>query len=321
MVHNVLLWRTLIALHCRRPRPDDKWPLDEVCLTINGECRYLWQTVDQDGNVLHILVQSRRNQKAAKEFIRKVLKGLTYVPCVIITNNRAENSHQPTRQQERRMPRFKSPGHNQCFLAVYGLAGLQEAPQTGRPRPFSLAERGTGRTIATSKPADYHCMATRWSGDDIAATLGTPTSAAVLSPSPLWRMLNAADLIPHRSVYGLNSHTPAFEEKTLAICALYGQALRLYQEGRLVIRTDEKTVMQIVQRNYRTHLAQPGQPEKREQECLRYGTRALLASLSQTRCQQWHGRVWFRPWPQRFERAFDPPRPYKRVVNLLVMNL
>src|SRR5712691_4023311 len=175
-----------IALHRRRPRPGDKWPLDEVFLTINGERHYLWQTVDQDGNVLNILVQSRRNKNAAKEFIRKILKGLTYVPRVIITdklkrygavtreilpsvehcqhrylNNRAENSHQPTRQQERRLQRFKSPGCNQRFLAVYGLAGLQDAPRTGRPRPFPLAERVTGRSIATSKPADYHCTATR----------------------------------------------------------------------------------------------------------------------------------------------------------------
>src|SRR5437899_5971083 len=130
----------------------------------------------------------------------------------------------------------------------------------------------------------------------------------------------SVEIIGH-DVCGLNSHAPAFEEKTLAIYALYGQALRLYEEGCLVIRTDEKTGMQIVQRNYPTQLAQPGQPEKREQEYLRHGTRALLASLSQTRCQQRHGRVWFSLRPQRFERAFDPPRPYKRVVTPLVMNL
>jgi putative transposase len=115
-------------LRHRRPRPSDKWHLDEVFLTINGERHDLWQAVDQDGHILDILVQSRRNKKAAKKFFRKLLKGLTYVPRVIITdklksyeaakceimpgvehrqhrylNNRAENSHQPTRQQERRM--------------------------------------------------------------------------------------------------------------------------------------------------------------------------------------------------------------------------
>jgi putative transposase len=131
-------------LRHRRPRPGNKWHLDEVFLTINGERRYLWRAVDQDGNILDILVQRRRNKNAAKKFFRKLLKRLTYMPRVIITdqlksygaakqdilpsvehrqhrylNNRAENSHQPTRQRERRMQRFKSPGHAQRFLSAY----------------------------------------------------------------------------------------------------------------------------------------------------------------------------------------------------------
>jgi len=73
-------------LRHRRPRPGDKWHLDEVFLTINGERHYLWRAVDQDNNVLDILVQSRRNKHAAKKFFRKLLKGLTYVPRVIITD-------------------------------------------------------------------------------------------------------------------------------------------------------------------------------------------------------------------------------------------
>jgi putative transposase len=116
-----------------------------VFLTINKERHYLWRAVDQEGRVLDILVQRQRNKKAAKKFFRKLLKGLTYVPRVIITdklksysaakqevlpgvehrqhrylNNRAENSHQPTRQREQRMQRFKSAGHAQRFLAAYG---------------------------------------------------------------------------------------------------------------------------------------------------------------------------------------------------------
>jgi putative transposase len=67
----------------RPPRPGDKWHLDEVFLTINGQRHYLWRAVDQDDNVLDILVQSRRNKKAAKKFFRKLLKGLQYVPRVI----------------------------------------------------------------------------------------------------------------------------------------------------------------------------------------------------------------------------------------------
>jgi putative transposase len=73
-------------LRRRRPRPGDKWQMDEVFLTIKGERHYLWRAVDQDGNVLDILVQRRRNKQAAKKFFRKLLKGLTYVPRVIITD-------------------------------------------------------------------------------------------------------------------------------------------------------------------------------------------------------------------------------------------
>jgi putative transposase len=144
-------------LRCRRPRPGDKWHLDEMVLTITGERHYLWRAVDQDGNVLDILVQRRRNKRAAKKFFRKLLKGLTYVPRVIVTdklksygaakreilpgvehrqhrylNNRAENSHQPTRQRERRMQRFKSAGHAQRFLAAYGPIAQHFRPRRHR---------------------------------------------------------------------------------------------------------------------------------------------------------------------------------------------
>jgi putative transposase len=132
-------------LRRRRPQPGDKWHLDEVFLSISGERHYLWRAVDQDGTVLDILVQRRRNKTAAKKFFRKLLKRCQYVPRVIITdklksygaakqeilpgvehrqhrylNNRAENSHQPTRQRERRLQGFKSPGHAQRFLSAYG---------------------------------------------------------------------------------------------------------------------------------------------------------------------------------------------------------
>jgi putative transposase len=144
-------------LRRHRPRPGDKWHLDEVFLTINGERHYLWRAVDQDGNVLDILVQRRRDKHAAKKFFRKLLKGLRYVPRVLITdqlksygaakreilpgvehrqhrylNNRAENSHQPTRQRERRMQGFKSPGHAQRFLSAYGPIAQHFRPRRHR---------------------------------------------------------------------------------------------------------------------------------------------------------------------------------------------
>jgi putative transposase len=112
----------------RHPQRGDKWYLDEVFLTIHGERHYLWRAVDQDGHVLDILVQRRRHKQAAKTFFRKLLKGCQYVPRGIVTdklkrygaavrealpsvehrqhrywNNRAENSHQPTRLRERRL--------------------------------------------------------------------------------------------------------------------------------------------------------------------------------------------------------------------------
>jgi hypothetical protein len=150
--------------------------------------------------------------------------------------------------------------------------------QVGRGA-FPPADRVTVMAIATSKPADYHCPATQWSVDDIAATLGTHTSSPVLSRSTIWRILGDADLKSHRSVYWLNSHDPACEAKARAICDLYVQALRFYQDDRLVICTDEKTGMQTLQRKYTTQLMQPGKPEKREQVYIRHGTRVLLTSF------------------------------------------
>ena len=129
----------------RRGYLGDTWFMDEVFLTINGERHYLWRAVDQDGDVLDILVQRHRDRKAAKRFFRKLLKGMRYSPRAIVTdklrsygaakkeimpgvmhwqdkweNNRAENSHQPTRQRERQLRRFKSQGHAQRFLSAHG---------------------------------------------------------------------------------------------------------------------------------------------------------------------------------------------------------
>jgi putative transposase len=74
------------GLRRKSPRPGDRWHLDEVFLKINGRIHYLWRAVDQDGDVLDILIQSKRDRKAAKKFFRKLLKGLQFVPQVIITD-------------------------------------------------------------------------------------------------------------------------------------------------------------------------------------------------------------------------------------------
>jgi putative transposase len=75
------------TLKRRRPQPGDKWHMDEVFIRIRGKLHYLWRAIDQDGNALDILVQSRRSAKAAKRFFRKLLKSLQYVPRVIVTDN------------------------------------------------------------------------------------------------------------------------------------------------------------------------------------------------------------------------------------------
>src|ERR687884_495869 len=128
----------------RLPCAGDKWHLDEVCLMIRGTKHWLWRAVDQDGFVLDVLVQSRRDKRAATRRLRKLLKRQMRPPRVLITdklasygaakrelmpgvehrqhrglNNRAENSHQPTRRRERQMKRFKSPRQAQHFLSAH----------------------------------------------------------------------------------------------------------------------------------------------------------------------------------------------------------
>ncbi|AWI62129.1 hypothetical protein AB395_00004605 (plasmid) [Sinorhizobium fredii CCBAU 45436] len=131
----------------------DKWHLDECVVAINGKKQWLWRAVDQDGFVLEVLVQSRRNAKAAKRLMRKLLKAQGRTPRVMITdklrsydaarrdlmpgvehrshkglNNRAENSHQPTRRRERTMKRFKSARQLQRFVSMIRLPTCSTFP-------------------------------------------------------------------------------------------------------------------------------------------------------------------------------------------------
>jgi putative transposase len=124
----------------------DTWHLDELFVTIDGRRHYLWRAVDQDGDVIDILLQPRRDRHAAARFFRALLKGSGRVPRRVVTdrlgtyqaahrsvmpsvvhdttryaNNRAEVSHQPTRQREAQMRRFKSVAQAQRFLSVHGV--------------------------------------------------------------------------------------------------------------------------------------------------------------------------------------------------------
>src|SRR3989449_2819698 len=144
---------------------------------------------------------------------------------------------------------------------------------------FPPSEQVDVLSVATAQPAAYHCRATRWSLDDMLTVLRQHHRCWLMSRSSLWRIVEEADLKPHRRVYWLNSHAPAFEAKARDIWQLYVNALRFYEAGRLVICTDEKTGMQMLQRKYPTQPAQPGKPEKREQEYIRHGVRVLIASF------------------------------------------
>jgi hypothetical protein len=99
------------------------------------------------------------------------------------------------------------------------------------------------------------------------------------SRSTIWRILDEADLKPHKSVYWLNSHDPDFDAKAQDICQLYVNARRFYEEGRLVLSSDEKTSMQALGRPHPTREAQPGKPAKVEFDYIRYGTRCLLTTF------------------------------------------
>src|SRR3954469_6636342 len=128
----------------RLPCAGDKWHLDEVAIKIAGVTHWLWRAVDQTGLVLDVLVQSRRDKRAAKRLLRKLLKRQCRAPRVMVTdklgsysaakqelmpgiehrrhkglNNRAENSHRPTRRRERQMKRFKSARQAQRFLSAH----------------------------------------------------------------------------------------------------------------------------------------------------------------------------------------------------------
>jgi hypothetical protein len=113
----------------------------------------------------------------------------------------------------------------------------------------------------------------------LAFTLVNEVAQQAISRSTIQRILAEADLKPHRSVYWLHSHDPDFDAKAQAICRLYVDAPRLYQQGRLVLCSDEKTGMSIRGRLYPTQPAQPGKPAKREFEYIRHGTRALLTTF------------------------------------------
>jgi len=147
-------------LRARRGPCGNTWHLDEVFTRINGKLVYLWRAVDQSGEVFEVLAQSRRDKRAAKKFLRKLLNGLSSPPCTIVTdklasyaaarrellpsvehcrggrlNNRPEISHQPTRERERKMRGFKSMRRAQRFLSAHDTIANHFRPARHCLRP------------------------------------------------------------------------------------------------------------------------------------------------------------------------------------------
>jgi putative transposase len=167
------------GLRRRKPQAGDKWHLDEVFVKINGGRHYLWRAVDQDGTVLDILVQSQRDAKAAKRFLAKLMKKQCRVPRVLVTdklrsygvahrtlmrsvqhrqskylNNRAENSHQPTRQRERAMKGFRSAGGAQRFLSAFNAISPHFRPRRHRLTAPQYRDQMTDRFTTWNQVTD-----------------------------------------------------------------------------------------------------------------------------------------------------------------------
>ena len=154
-------------IRCRLPAAGDKWHVDEAVMKIAGKTHWLWRAVDQTGHVLDILVQNRRDKAAAKRLLLTLLRKQCRPPRVMVAdklgrygaakkeimpgvghrkhkglNNRAGNSHQPTRRGERQMERFKSAGRVQRFLSAHdGINTLFPL----RSRRLPAAQRRTAR--------------------------------------------------------------------------------------------------------------------------------------------------------------------------------
>ena len=165
------------------------------------------------------------------------------------------------------------------YLAL-GLPGLQDARRSGRPRVIAAPTRVHVISVASTLPQDQERTVTRWTLDEMVATLLDALHTDAISRSSIWRILHDVDLKPHKSEYWLNSHDEDFDAKAHSICQLYVKALDAYQHGRLVICCDEKRGMQILERKAPTKPAQAGRRERREHEYIRHGTRVLINSLA-----------------------------------------
>jgi transposase len=130
----------------------------------------------------------------------------------------------------------------------HGVAGLQDASRPGRPRLLSTSTRVRVISVASERPQDQNRTVTRWTLDEIVATLIDTFDIDEISRASVGRMLQEVDLKPHQSEDWLNRHDEDFDAKAHDICQLYTQARDFYEQGRLVVGCDEKTGRQILER-------------------------------------------------------------------------
>ena len=158
-------------------------------------------------------------------------------------------------------------------------------PDPVAPGSFPPSERLQVITLASSKTEEHQQPDSSWTLDSLAfeilrekhhQEMSQEMFRQGMSRCTVHRILQQADLKPHKSVYWLNSHDPDFDAKAKPICQLYLDSRRLFEQGELVSCSDEKTGMQILHRKYPTQPAVPGKPEKIEFEYIRLGTRVLL---------------------------------------------
>ena len=175
-------------LRTNRPRPHGRWHLDEMVVRIGGQQMYLWRAVDAEGEVLDVLLQAKRDTKAARKLMRKLLKKQGVMPDEWITdknpsygaalrelrltrvahtrrkraNNRAESSHLPVRRRERKLQGFKTPRSAQRFLslhaATYNLFTVPRHLVSARTHRLFRAEAFEAWRNAAGVPARHQPM-------------------------------------------------------------------------------------------------------------------------------------------------------------------
>jgi DDE domain len=231
-------------LRKRRPKPPWVWHLDEVYLKIGNRMVYLWCAVDAEGEVLDVLVQSKRNRHAALKLMRKLLKKYAFAPERLVTddlrsygsaardlglesrrvrgrwkNNRAENSHQPTRRRERKMQRFKSPVRPRNFFPRTPPSTPPSNVISPQPkRTACFARRRWTRGGRRSQPPDNSCAADALRSPHGNVTTPPEASAAsiALPPGPRRECHRHAPSPGRHPLQSLVRRHPGWHRMTLA---------------------------------------------------------------------------------------------------------